>query len=80
MIWIRMAMMAMVVVFLVSLGISVAWEEKSMEAEACTGIVAKAEIEPIVRGAVEDQSWMYSQSKDEVRTFLSQYFVGVSIS
>lgn len=37
----------------------------------------KYDIENIIRGAVEDQAWMYSQSRQDLQGSLGKYFDGV---
>lgn len=40
----------------------------------------KYDVEEIIRGAVEDQSWMYSQCRQDVQLSLGKYFDGVILN
>lgn len=77
---IRLVMLIFMVLFLISFGISVEWREKTIEAQAGTLVLSEAGIETVIRGAVENQSWMYSQSREEVSSSLSRYFIGDLLS
>ena len=76
MIKIRLAVMAVVIFVLISVGISVEGTEEINGAEASSLVLSKTQIEAIIRGAVEDQTWMYSRSRGEVDAVLSKYFTG----
>jgi hypothetical protein len=41
------------------------------------GFRTKSDLRETIRGAVEDQSWMNSRSKDQVHTILGKYFYGI---
>ena len=76
MIQVRLTIMVIVILFLISAGFSVEGKEQNNEDEASSQIHLKGQIQAITRGAVEDQSWMYSKSKDEVSAALSRYYTG----
>ncbi|MCL6478349.1 MAG: hypothetical protein K6T65_08020 [Peptococcaceae bacterium] len=61
---------------LMNVRISVEGVEDDRKAAYTDSSRSKYELEAVVRGAVEDRTWMFSKSKQEVYAALGRYFEG----
>ncbi|MCL6609972.1 MAG: hypothetical protein K6T66_00370 [Peptococcaceae bacterium] len=75
---IRTRLMVIITVLILSMnvGISVEGIEGSDREGDHQRFRSKAELEFIVRGAVEDRSWMDTRTKEELRSVLGRYYTG----
>jgi len=72
----KLVLVIVLVIFFMNISVSVEGTGINEAEEAVKMSLGKYDQKEVVRGSVEDQSWMKSKSREEVRLVLSKYFEG----
>lgn len=72
----KLAIILCVLIIFMNVRISVEGTEEEGRKNDAAASRSKHELEVVVRGAVEDQSWMTSVTEEELRSNLGRYFDG----